>query len=119
MNNIDPHKISALLKQASQEFILPRYQSLKGDEIATKTGPRDLVTAADIEAEKFLTRVLPDLLPGSIVVGEEGVSNGTASLASLKTHSGPIWVVDPVDGTFNFANGTEHFGIMVALVNKQ
>jgi fructose-1,6-bisphosphatase/inositol monophosphatase family enzyme len=87
-------------------------------EISTKTGPTDLVTVADIEAEEELTRIFEDLIPGSHVIGEEAVSNETTDMGLLKTETGYIWVVDPVDGTGNFANGDSKFGTIVTLVKN-
>ena len=113
--SIDVDKISNLLIECAEKYILPRYKLLKNHEIDTKTGPNDLVTYADLEVEEHLKRVLPLYYSGSIVVGEEGVSQGTISLDTLKG-DGAYWVVDPVDGTYNFVHGKPEFGVMLALV---
>lgn len=113
---INPDTVSDLIRECVDAHILPRYQALGDDDVSTKTGPADLVTQADIDAEKHLERVLPDLLPGSIVMGEEGVSRGDVSIDVLKDISRPVWVVDPVDGTYNFVHGRPGFGTMVSLV---
>lgn len=116
MSIINSDEVVALIKDCVAEHILPRYQALEHDDISTKSGPTDLVTQADIDAEKHYERVLPALLPGSIVMGEEGVSRGEISLDVLKDKSRPVWVVDPVDGTSDFVHGNPGFGTMVALV---
>ena len=108
--------VAKLLEEAAQTYILPRFQALKDHEISSKSGPRDLVTQADIESEEFLSRTLPDVLPGSVVIGEEGISSGKTSIEELQRMEGAIWVVDPVDGTYNFVQGKEQFGVMVALI---
>lgn len=113
---VDSDKVAVIIRDVAADKIIPRFQKLQAHEIDTKSGPTDFVTIADIEAEVELTRLLPDTLPGSIVVGEEAVSKGTAGIDTLRTHDGPIWVIDPVDGTANFAAGTPYFGCMVALV---
>jgi fructose-1,6-bisphosphatase/inositol monophosphatase family enzyme len=115
--NLDSDKISALLIECSERYILPRYKKLKDKDIRTKTSPTDLVTQADLDVEEYLTRILPGLLPGSIVVGEEAVSGGAIALDAMKT-DGPVWVIDPVDGTNNFVQGGDQFGILLALVDK-
>lgn len=97
---------------------MPRYQNLETHEVDTKTGPNDLVTIADREMELALCDILPDILPGSVVIGEEGVSEGKVSTELLKDHSSSYWVVDPVDGTYNFRHGKRHFGVMAALVQN-
>lgn len=121
MNNIiDTDKVEQILKDCAATYITPRFQSLTEGEIQSKTGPTDLVTIADIEAEEALNSILPDAYPGSIVIGEEGISSGTKSISTLQSHDDVIWVVDPVDGTFNFANGKPVFAIMLAcIINGQ
>ncbi len=116
-SSIDPAKIMEIIEDVAAQTIEPRFQALAAHEISTKTSPSDLVTVADIEAEEALERYLPDLLPGSIAIGEEAVSKGTKSLDQL-LDDGTYWVIDPVDGTHNFAHGKPVFGTMVALLDK-
>ena len=113
---LDTDKIKELLKECADLYILPRYKMLQDHEINTKSGPQDLVTQADLDVEAHLAKVLPQMLPGSVVVGEEGVSQGTASLQELHDTSRPVWVVDPVDGTHNFVHHKREFGVMLACI---
>lgn len=119
MTIIDHDKISDLIQECAQDIILPRFRQLSDHQIDTKTGPKDLVTEADILAERYLESRIPDIYAGSVIVGEEGISQGRHDLQHLAL-SGErmIWVIDPVDGTFNFVEGTEHFGVMVACLYK-
>jgi len=94
--------------------IVPRFQRLSAGDVSEKK-PGQLVTTADIEAERILTVQLSNLLPGSVVVGEEGVAAVPGRLAALQG-SAPVWLVDPVDGTQNFADGKTVFATMVALL---
>lgn len=94
--------------------MLPRFRHLADDEVHQKT-PGDLVTIADQESELALTRALTALLPGSAVVGEEAVADDPTVRDRLGG-DGAIWIVDPVDGTNNFAAGRTPFCVMVALV---
>lgn len=117
--NISPERIETILQEAAATHILPRFKSLKNHEISEKTGPQDLVTAADIETEAMLTDILTDEFPGSIVMGEEAVSRGEMDVAKIFADPPELlWVVDPVDGTWNFANGIETFASMLALQYK-
>lgn len=115
MTVVNPDKVAEILAECADRFILPRYKKLEDHEISSKTSPRDLVTQADIETEAYLERVLVDLVPGSIVVGEEGVSRGEMDMDVLKDTSQKIWVVDPVDGTHNFVHHKREFGILLSL----
>lgn len=113
---VDPHKIAGILREQAAIHIMPRFRQLATHEIMSKTSPTDLVTIADQEMERALIDILPQHLAGSIVLGEEGVSSGDITLAALDDTTRPIWVTDPVDGTFNFAHGREDFCTMLALV---
>ncbi len=116
MSVIDPEKIAEILKETAALHIMPRFQKLEDHEISAKTSPRDLVTEADIQTEAHLERILPDLLPGSRVIGEESVSRGETTLDILQRDDEKVWIIDPVDGTFNFAHGKSEFGLMLACV---
>lgn len=106
-------QVALLMQQATAELVLPRYQNLMDGQIDTKSGPDDLVTVADREAEEWLTPRLLALKNGACV-GEEAVAQNPA----LRDHAGngTVWTVDPVDGTHNFVHGKDHFCMMVALL---
>ena len=107
--------VEAAMREAAERLIVPRWKTLADGEVEEKTGPSDLVTVADQEAEAFLTPILENMVPGSIVVGEEAVSAGTVSTDALVSGK-DCWLVDPVDGTWNFVQGSERFGVMVAFL---
>jgi fructose-1,6-bisphosphatase/inositol monophosphatase family enzyme len=109
--------VSDILREVAAQEVLPRFRNLSREDIRSKTSAQDVVTLADIEAEKALTRRLSDLLPGSGVVGEEATYADPGVLARL-SGDGPVWVVDPVDGTGNFSKGIAAFGMIVALVSN-
>lgn len=107
----DSDRVVAAIREAAEQDILPRFKRLERHEISEKN-PGEVVTIADIEAEHRLTRLLPEIVPGSVVVGEEAVSKDHGLLEKLN-RAGPAWLVDPVDGTGNFAEGRPVFGIIV------
>jgi fructose-1,6-bisphosphatase/inositol monophosphatase family enzyme len=106
--------VSGLLRDVAGTVVLPRFRRLRAEDVREK-GPGDLVTVADQEAERALSRGLTRLLPGSTVVAEESVAADPALLHRL-AGDGPVWVVDPLDGTANFAAGRTPFVMMVALL---
>ena len=67
----------------SNAVVLPRFQNLSAGEVDTKSSPTDLVTVADREAEVRLSAALTSILPGSLVVGEEGVSADPSILNAI------------------------------------
>lgn len=113
---IDMDAVRRLIEETARKTIMPRFRQLDRGEVGTKTGPHDLVTIADQEAEDFLTPRLRDLIPGSSVVGEEATSGDEGIMEALR-RPGSTWVIDPVDGTANFAVGNALFAVMVALVH--
>lgn len=112
--SIDIEHVSQILREVGRDEVMSRWRQLAAGEIQVKPG-NSLVTVADHAAEAALERRLTALLPGSLVVGEEGVAADPSRLAWL-ARSGPVWVVDPIDGTRAFAKGREGFDMMVALV---
>ncbi len=107
----------AAMRDVAETYILPRYKKLADDDVRTKTGPTDLVTVADIESEHALTPILSGLLPGSKVIGEEAASADAGVLRHLAGDD-PVWIIDPIDGTANFVNGSARFAVMIALVRR-
>nr|WP_043975344.1 inositol monophosphatase family protein [Novosphingobium sp. P6W]KIS32127.1 inositol monophosphatase [Novosphingobium sp. P6W] len=107
--------VEAIMREASERAILPHYQSLAASEIDNKAAD-DVVTIADREAEALLTERLSALLPEAAVVGEEAVFEDASVMERLK--DGLCWIVDPVDGTNNFAAGKPPFGVIVALADR-
>lgn len=107
--------VTDIIRNVAAAEILPRFRRLSAGEIKEKTGPGDLVTIADVEAERRLIAELTALAPGSVVVGEEGAEENPTLLEELSGEK-PVWVVDPVDGTGNFAAGRACFAVIVAYV---
>jgi len=95
--------------------ISPRFRMLSADEIEEKS-PGELVTAADRACEAALTARLRAFLDVP-VVGEEAAAEDPALLDSVG-RSGLVWLVDPLDGTSNFAAGSTEYAVMVALVHS-
>ena len=67
---------------------------------------RDVVTAADLASERIVIDGLRTLTPGAAIVSEEAGASGPAG--------GPRWIVDPLDGTVNFAAGLPWFSVTIA-----
>lgn len=109
-----PEKVSEILEEVAKSEVMPRFRSLKEGDIQEKEHG-DLVTVADVAAEKAIAPLLQDLVPGSLVVGEEAVAADPSLLKSLESDK-PVWLIDPIDGTGNFAKGHPCFVVMVALV---
>jgi fructose-1,6-bisphosphatase/inositol monophosphatase family enzyme len=96
---------------------MPRFGQLAAPEVDQQNGPHDRVTDAERKAELHLTEALAELLPGSVVVGEEAVHANPASYDAIRGEA-PVWIVDPVDGTRPFVRGEPGFCTLVALAQS-
>jgi len=98
------HEIEAAVREAGE---LIREHNLQPRRIRCKSSLKDLVTETDGAVEKMLRESLGALVPQASFLGEEGSpGQGLAGLA---------WVVDPLDGTTNFAHGVPFVATSVAL----
>jgi fructose-1,6-bisphosphatase/inositol monophosphatase family enzyme len=104
-----------LIGNASRDIVMPYYQNLKSHQIDEKT-PGDLVTVADKLSEEYIAGALAALLPEAKIVGEEAYAIDESVVDQLA--DGVVWIIDPIDGTGNYAAGRPPFGIMIALVEQ-
>src|SRR6478672_11790577 len=78
---------------------------------ATKSALADIVTEADREVEDLIRALLAAERPGDGFLGEESdAARGT---------SGITWVVDPIDGTVNYAYGIPSYAVSIAVVSGE
>jgi len=111
----DARDLAALLREAARAEVMPRFRHLGAGDVRTKSGPLDLVTEADEAAERVITAALHRRFPGCAVVGEEA-SAADPSLMSRLAGADLAFVVDPIDGTANYAAGLPLFGTMAAAI---
>ena len=109
--------LASVLAEAGEFEIMPRFRRLGEGDIREKTSPADLVTEADVSAERLITARLKERYPHGMIVGEEACSADPALLDGLG-EAELAFTIDPVDGTFNFASGVPLFGVMLAVVVK-
>lgn len=107
--------VAAILRAAAAAEIIPRFRNLDAGAIRQKSSALDLVTDADEAAERHITAALLRRFPGSLVVGEEACAADPELLGRM-ADADLAFVVDPVDGTANFAAGLPLFGVMAAAV---
>ena len=76
-------------------------------QVSAKSTPTDLVSEADLAAERAIRELLAERRPGDGFIGEEGDHDDGSS--------GLTWVVDPLDGTVNFLFGIPQWSVSVAV----
>lgn len=96
-----------LAKKAALEAaqLIKSYQGKS--KISQKSSTFNLVTQADTEAEKLIAGILTEGLPGSSILAEE-------THQSEDIYKQKLWIVDPLDGTNNFAHGIPQFSVSIA-----
>lgn len=112
----DMGAVSRLVAEVGAEEVMSRFRRLSPGDVREKR-PGDFVTVVDETCERRLGEALTGMLPGSLVVGEEGVAENPELLARIGGDA-PVWIVDPLDGTFNFVRGRERFAVIVALAHR-
>ena len=114
----DSERVAALMRETAAAELVPRFRNLAKEDVRHKR-PGDVVTVADVASEQRLASGLAEILPGVPVVGEEAVEKD-ASLVDLIDRPGEsCWIVDPLDGTSNFAAGRDTFAMIVCLVHDR
>ena len=106
--------VVALMRQVARDVVMPRFRNLAAHEISEKAA-NDFVTIADKESELRLAEGLAAILPEAGIIGEEACA-ADPTILELAGH-GLNWIIDPIDGTGNFASGNPPFGIMIALAD--
>jgi myo-inositol-1(or 4)-monophosphatase len=87
--------------------VLVEYAGRRGPgAISAKSTPTDLVSEADVAAERAIRHVLLEHRPGDAVLGEEGEDKAG--------ETGLRWIVDPLDGTINYLFGLPQWCVSVA-----
>jgi fructose-1,6-bisphosphatase/inositol monophosphatase family enzyme len=112
----DSQRVAELMRATAAAELLPRFRNLGSEDIRQKR-PGDLVTVADVASEERLASGLARILPGVPVVGEEAVEKDPGLIDLIGRPGESCWIVDPLDGTSNFAAGRDVFAMIVCLVH--
>ena len=110
----DIRRVGDILAFAARTEIMPRFRKLAPAQIRRKSSAFDLVTEADEAAEAVIETALTAAFPGAVVIGEESAHKEPA-LLELIADAELAFIVDPVDGTKNFASHLPLFGVMAAV----
>jgi myo-inositol-1(or 4)-monophosphatase len=111
MPDADPMSMRLLAAQAiaREAGVFARRRFLDTSFKVSFKGPQDYLTDVDQEAEDMIAARLHEAFPHDGLIGEETAGHAGAD-------GGPVWVVDPIDGTSNFARGTPHYCVSIACV---
>jgi myo-inositol-1(or 4)-monophosphatase len=110
-DRLDLSRAASLVRQAARDELMPRFQHVA----VQRKQDGSLLTEADLAVQDRLERDLNAHWPGVALLGEE--MSEALQRAVMSTRSSGIWVLDPLDGTGNFANGIPCFGVSLALLD--
>jgi len=114
----DSLRVAELMRETAAAELVPRFRNLAQGDVREKR-PGDLVTVADVASEQRLAVGLAKILPGVPVVGEESVERDPGLVGLIARPAERCWVVDPLDGTSNFAGGRDRFAMIVCLIEDR
>lgn len=101
-------RVARRAAQAAGNIIMAHYGQIQ--QVQTKSSDVDLVTQVDVEADELIREILSEECPGETIITEESFDEGQA--INLES----AWIVDPLDGTTNYAHGFPHFAVSIAYV---
>jgi fructose-1,6-bisphosphatase/inositol monophosphatase family enzyme len=113
----DLERLADIVAIAADQEIMPRFRSLGVGGIREKTSALDLVTDADEAAEAAIKAAVAKAFQKALFVGEESVEKDRSLLNKISDAEMAI-IIDPVDGTSNFAWGLPLFGVLAAVVKR-
>lgn len=103
----------ALAFQAAQKAGDLLLEHLDRGVITREKGESNLVSAADLASETLIINLIREYFPSHTILAEESLTELTGT--TIPEH---LWVVDPLDGTTNFAHGIPHFAVSIAYIHK-
>jgi myo-inositol-1(or 4)-monophosphatase len=106
-------EFSSELARRAGAVLMDRYERL--ERIDYKSA-RDVVTEADHESEALIIEAIRARFPEDAILAEESGEHHAVAGEERPTGRGRTWVVDPLDGTVNYANGIPFFCVSIALV---
>jgi myo-inositol-1(or 4)-monophosphatase len=93
--------------RAAGELLRERFLAGGERAVGSKSSPTDLVSEADLAAERAIRAIIGERRPGDAILGEEG--------GETQEGEGLRWIVDPLDGTVNFLFGIPQWCVSVAV----
>ncbi|HEY9868569.1 MAG TPA: inositol monophosphatase family protein [Candidatus Obscuribacterales bacterium] len=107
-------EVSDLARRAGELALHMR----EGVEVKEKTGPHDLVTAADWELSRLITGELAARCPDDAVVSEEDTHHDARCGPERLGSTARAWLIDPIDGTDNYVRNDGQYSVMIGILEK-
>ncbi|PSW16710.1 hypothetical protein C9J01_06870 [Photobacterium rosenbergii] len=119
MNNIPAiiDDVLHVIKKCSRQTILSGLSASSNVEKNQKKSASDIATQDDREIEKQLRQSLSHIFPTALIIGEESVYESPELLSQAEAASLSI-IIDPIDGTWHYAHGSNLVGVMIAILKN-
>lgn len=102
----------AAVAESAGRLIMEHYERV---ERVDYKSARDIVTEVDHLSEALIIAAIRERFPGDAILAEESGEHAAAGGATATGGDGRVWIIDPVDGTINYANGIPFFCVSIAL----
>ncbi len=112
-------KLALKLAKSSGAFLLKKQERISSLKITTKIA-QGIASNADVESEKMIINGIKKQYPDHFILAEESAYKeylGEMSRYEFLKEKAWVWIIDPLDGTNNFLNGLDYFGICISLVH--
>ena len=107
----EPLAVAEAAAREAGRLLLERFGKVDRARVRSKTAARDLVSAADVEAERSIVAAIRAAFPDDAIEAEEEVRDAVEPAGAAER---PRWFVDPLDGTVNFVHGIPAFAVSIA-----
>ncbi len=113
MNDADLTRAREAAEKAARAAadVVRDFSTGQGRRVLRDKGLNELVTEADVAAQRAIVAVLEGVVPGAAFLGEE------ENLGQGKGRQGLRWIIDPIDGTTNFTRGVPPYAVSIGLVD--
>src|SRR5919106_560074 len=111
----DAHALAFAVELAARAGALQMERYERVERIDFKSA-KDVVTEVDHLVEALILDAIRARSPGDALLAEETGGHAAAAGHAATSGVGRVWIVDPLDGTINYANGIPFFCVSIALV---
>ena len=108
----DDLAVATAIAASAGRLLMDRYERV---ERVDYKSARDIVTEVDHLSEQLIIDAIRARFPGDAILAEESGAHPTGSGDGPTTGRGRVWIIDPVDGTINYANGIPFFCVSIGL----
>ena len=105
-------ELVSIIRDVATQELLPRFAKVK----QSKKSDGSILTEADLAVQSQIEEKLKQLDPTILFLSEEMTRQEQEKILQQSEH--PVWVLDPLDGTTNFAAGIPYYAISLALIDK-